>query len=226
MIKNYYIEEGQGRPLILLHGNNSSSDYFSCQFDDFSKHFHIYALDTRGHGKTPRGNEDFTLVQFADDLNIFMQEHGIEKANILGFSDGGNIAMIFAIKYPEKVDKLILNGANFEPQGLKWYFNVIINIMYGITEKTKGKNKKHKAKNELLSLMINEPDLTEKELSSIKAKTLVVAGTRDLIKASHTKRIASLIPDSKLLFIRGNHAVSRMNPKAFNRAVLDFLLEK
>lgn len=59
------------------------------------------------------------IRQFAEDLNVFMNEHEIEKAHLLGFSDGGNIALIVALKYPERVDKLILNGANLNTKGVK-----------------------------------------------------------------------------------------------------------
>ena len=77
----------------------------------------MYALDTRGHGKTPRGEKPFTIRQFAEDLLCFMDEHKIEKTHLLGFSDGRNIAMGFAMQYPERVDRLVLNGANLDPAG-------------------------------------------------------------------------------------------------------------
>ena len=80
--------------------------------ESLSKHFRVIAIDTRGHGQTPRGDAPFTIRQFADDLLEFMSEHGIDKAHILGFSDGGNTAMIFAMTHPERVGKLILDGAN------------------------------------------------------------------------------------------------------------------
>ena len=118
-IKHHFIEKGEGAPLILLHGNGENCEYFVGQIDVFSQHFHVYALDTRGHGKTPRGEAPFTIRQFADDLLGFMDGHGLEKADILGFSDGGNIAMVFAMKYPERVDRLILEGANLDAKGVK-----------------------------------------------------------------------------------------------------------
>ena len=54
-INHYFIEKGTGEPLILLHGNGENCGYFQGQIDAFSKLYHVYALDTRGHGKTPRG---------------------------------------------------------------------------------------------------------------------------------------------------------------------------
>ena len=79
-IKHHFIEKGQGDPLILLHGNGENCDYFVGQIDAFSRYYHVYALDTRGHGKTPRGEAPFTIRQFADDLLSFMDEHDIGKA--------------------------------------------------------------------------------------------------------------------------------------------------
>ena len=225
MIKNNYIEAGEGDPLILLHGNGENCNYFSKQIDEFSKHFHVYSLDTRGHGKTPRGEKPFTLNQFAEDLLAFMEEHGIDKADILGFSDGGNIAMTFAIKYPERVNRLVLNGANYNTDGTKHYFQFFTDLKYKLTLKPAKKNEKIKRKNELLYIMSVEPDISEKDIMGINAKTLVIAGKDDLIKRNHTERIAKLIPDSELIIIKGNHSVARVNPEEYNKAVIEFLTQ-
>ena len=64
----YYTEQGQGTPFVLLHGNGESSDYFSHQIEHFSKTYRVIAVDTRGHGKSPRGDAPFTLAQFVEDL--------------------------------------------------------------------------------------------------------------------------------------------------------------
>ena len=117
-----FTEKGYGAPLILLHGNGESSGYFVNQIDRFANEYRVIAVDTRGHGASPRGNKPFTLETFADDLKNLLDSLNIEKANILGFSDGGNIAVIFALKYPERVASLVLNGANLFPRGLKVHF--------------------------------------------------------------------------------------------------------
>ena len=96
-IKLYYQEKGTGEPLILLHGNGEDSSYFKNQIDYFQNTYRVIAIDTRGHGRSPRGDAPFTIEQFACDLYDFMQEHRISNAIILGFSDGANIAMRFAI---------------------------------------------------------------------------------------------------------------------------------
>lgn len=74
MTQLYYKEKGQGEPLILLHGNRENHEYFRNQIEYFSKSYRVIALDTRGHGKSPRGDEPFTIRQFAEDLREFMDE--------------------------------------------------------------------------------------------------------------------------------------------------------
>ncbi len=71
--------------------------------------------------------------------------------------------------------------------------------------------------------MVNEPNVTPEELAGIQAKTLVIAGKRDMIKEEHTRLIAASIPDATLQFIRGNHFIASKQPEEFNRAVLNFL---
>ena len=222
-IKHFYIEKGQGKPLILLHGNGENSDYFAGQIDEFAEYFHVYAIDTRGHGKTPRGEKPFTMRQFADDLHDFMDEHRIEKAHLLGFSDGGNIAMVFALKYPERVDRLILNGANLTGAGVKRATQLPIEIGYKIASRFADKSEQARRNAEMLGLMVNDPDLRPDEIAAIRAKTLVIAGTNDMIKDEHTKLIADSIPGAKLVIIKGNHFVASKNPKEFNRVVMRFL---
>ena len=222
-IEHYYIEKGQGEPLILLHGNGENCDYFAGQIDVFAQYYHVYALDTRGHGKTPRGDTPFTIRQFADDLLAFMDAHDIDKAHILGFSDGGNIAMVFAMKYPERVDKLILDGANLDAKGVKPSIQIPIEIGYRFAKMFAKKSAEARKHAELLGLMVNDPNVRPEELAAIKAKTLVIAGTKDMIKESQTRLIARSILDAKLVILEGNHFIANKCPEAFNRAVLSFL---
>ena len=222
-VEHFYIEKGQGEPLILLHGNGENCDYFAGQIDVFAQHYHVYALDTRGHGKTPRGDAPFTIRQFADDLLAFMDAHDIDKAHILGFSDGGNIAMIFAMKYPDRVLRLILNGANLDAKGVKPSIQIPIEIGYRFAKVFAKKSEEARKHAELLGLMVNDPNVRPEELAAIKAKTLVIAGTKDMIKESQTRLIARSILDAKLVILEGNHFIANKCPEAFNRAVLSFL---
>ena len=225
-VEHFYIEKGQGEPLILLHGNGENCDYFAGQIDVFAQHYHVYALDTRGHGKTPRGDAPFTIRQFADDLLAFMDAHDIDKAHVLGFSDGGNIAMIFAMKYPERVLRLILDGANLDAKGVKPSIQIPIEIGYRFAKMFAKKSAEARKHAELLGLMVNDPNVRPEELSAITAKTLVIAGNKDMIKESQTRLIASNIRDSQLVILKGDHFIANKCPEAFNRAVLAFLRDE
>lgn len=222
-IQQHYIEQGQGQPLILLHGNGESCDYFEHQIACFCHDYRVIALDTRGHGQSPRGEKPFTIKQFAEDLHGFMDEKGIAKAILLGFSDGGNIALEFALKYPERVEKLILNGANLFPSGVKPLYQWPIEIGYRIAKMFSKKSEKAKKNAEMLGLMVNEPHIEPSELAALSMPVLVVAGTKDMIKYSHTRLIYNNLPNAQLAIIEGDHFVANKNPEAFNTIVETFL---
>ena len=225
-ISLYSREKGSGAPLILLHGNGENSGYFKNQISFFSKSFRVIAVDIRGHGRSPRGSAPFTISQFAEDLRCFMDMAGIGRASILGFSDGANIAMTFALKYPEKVDRLILNSGNLYPSGLKLSVQIPIVIGYRLAALFSSGSEKARKNADLLRLMAKEPQINAAELSKIKARTLVIAGTRDMIKESHTRLIAESIPDSRLVFIKGDHFIAEKNPSEFNSAAAQFFNER
>lgn len=222
-IELYYREKGCGEALILLHGNGESSDYFEHQIEYFSDSYRVIAIDTRGHGKSPRGSAEFSIAQFSEDLYAFMGKMHIPSAIILGFSDGANIAMKFAMAHPERVDALILNGGNLNPDGVKRSVQLPIEIGYRIAKRFSAKSQKAKRNAELLGLMVNDPNIEPRQLARIKARTLVICGTKDMIRLSHTKLIAASIPNAGLALIKGDHFIANKCPDAFNRAIEAFL---
>lgn len=219
----YYEEKGEGEVLILLHGNGENHEYFEHQIDFFSDYYRTIAIDTRGHGKSPRGDAPFTISQFADDLYLFMKRHEIDAAHILGFSDGGNIALVFAMRYPDMVKKLILNGANLSGTGVKATVQIPIIIGYHIASLFAGKSPKARANQEMLGLMVHDPNLKVTDLDKVKCDTLVIAGKKDMIKQEHTEKIHQGIKNSELVILEGDHFIANKNPEDFNRAVYQFL---
>lgn len=224
-IKLHYIEKGSGEPFILLHGNGESSSYFVHQIAYFSKKYRVIALDTRGHGWSPRGLKPFSIAQFAEDLKDFMNQKSIQKAHLLGFSDGGNIALTFALKYPERVKSLILNGANLNPKGVKSSVQLPIIFEYKLAACLAKQRHSAREKMELLGLMVNEPNIEPGELEKLRIKTLVIAGTDDMIKEEHTRLIYQSLPMARLAFVKGDHFIANKCPKIFNKTVDDFLKE-
>ena len=222
-IKLHYTESGSGFPLILLHGNSESGKVFKHQIDYFAKQYRVIAVDTRGHGQSPRGTKPFTIRQFADDLNDFMDEMNIDQAHILGFSDGGNIALIFAMKYPTKISKLIVTGANLDPTGIKGSYRGFIDLSYKLVSWRVKRNEKARKTHEMLGLMVNDPNINAEDLNKISAPTLVMAGTKDMVKEEHTKLIAKSIPNAKIAIISGTHFIAVKQHAHFNQVVGEFL---
>ena len=218
-IQLHYTDYGSGEPLILLHGNGEDSSYFEHQIAFFQDRYRVIAVDTRGHGKSPRGTAPLTLNQFADDLSAFMDELDIASAHILGFSDGANVAMLFALAHPTRVKSLVLNGGNLFPEGLTEQTRREIDEEY---EQAVSANDENLL--ELLRLMIDEPHIDPVQLSGLNMPTLVVAGTDDMIEEAHTRLIAESIPNAQLTLIEGTHFIAFENPDAFNRVVSEFLV--
>ena len=222
-IELYYQERGSGEALLLLHGNGESGEYFVHQLAHFQDRCRVIAVDTRGQGNSPRGDAPFTIAQFARDLYDFLRAHEIARAIILGFSDGANIAMQFAMQHPEMVRALILNGGNLDPKGVKRTTQLPIEIGYKIARRFAAKSPDARKNAELLGLMVNEPHIAPRELERITAPTLVICGTRDMIRECHTRLIAESLPNAVLRILPGDHFIANKRPEEFNRAVDEFL---
>lgn len=224
-ISLYYQEKGKGIPFVLLHGNGDSGDYFKKQIDYFSNKFRMIAIDTRGQGKSPRGTAPFTMEQFVEDLNNFLEKLEISNIILLGFSDGANIAMKFALKYSSKIKVLILDGGNLNTKGVKKTIQIPIEMGYRLTKIFSKKSENAKKNMELLGLMVNEPNIKIEELHSIQIPTLVIAGKNDMIKEKHTREIANNIPNAKLSIIKGNHFIASKESEVFNQEIEKFLIK-
>ena len=103
----FYREYGQGEPLIILHGLFGSADNWMTQAKMLGEHFHVYTVDQRNHGLSPH-SAVHDYLSMAEDMNDFFIQHKLSKAIVLGHSMGGKTAMNFSVKYPEKVNKLII----------------------------------------------------------------------------------------------------------------------
>lgn len=217
----YYEVYGKGEPLFLLHGNGGSIDAFTKEIPELSKHFMVIAMDTRAQGKsTDKSLEPLTYRKFADDVKALADELKLKKINILGWSDGGNTGLEFAIKYPANVDKVITSGANVFPNGVG---EKMVEDMRNDVEKMKSE-KKPANSIRLQELMVYEPKITTKQLNHIKAKVFVLAGENDLILRSHTEYIAKEIPNSNLKIYKGaSHGVPIERAEELNKDVIEFL---
>ncbi|MCB5950736.1 alpha/beta hydrolase [Enterococcus sp. BWT-B8] len=224
--KIFYEVSGSGFPLFLLHGNGGSSDYFKHQVPVFSQYFKVYTIDFRGHGKSTNTQKFFSFDLLSDDIYLITVKEKIHFLNILGFSDGANAAMFFASKYPNKVNKLILNAGNTSSEGLSFLIQLGIHAEYSFYSFLGLFSQKWKQYKERTKLMLKDTGITTEDLQHISAKTLVIVGKQDIIKLSHSLYIAEEIPDSSFVLVSGQgHLFAKKNPLLFNQSILTFLLE-
>ena len=112
-VKLCYEIFGEGYPLFLIHGFGAKKESWIAQVPELSKHFKVIRLDNRGAGKSDRPKTEYTMEIFADDIKNLMNHLGIEKANVCGWSLGGMIVQNFVLKYPNRVNKVILINTNY-----------------------------------------------------------------------------------------------------------------
>lgn len=220
----YYEVTGQGLPLVLLHGNGEDSTYFEHQVPVFSQFYQVIAIDTRAHGRSTRGNAPLDFYLFADDVIAVLDDLGLQKARILGFSDGGNIALHTVLKYPERVLSIIADGANLFPAGLLPEIQTHQKEKYALLCEKAKTDFEYQKKAEIYGLMIHHPNLTFDMLAQIHTPTLILAGEYDMIAPAHTQGIAQAIEGAELFIVAdGDHFIAAKMPDVFNALVMDFL---
>lgn len=200
----YYEKSGEGSPVILIHGNGETHKIFQVLVSELSKKHTVYALDSRGHGLSGQ-TERFHYADMAEDVAAFVHALDLVSPAFYGFSDGGIIGLIAAAKYPELFSALAVSGANLNPRGIKFFSRLSNWLSYLRT------------KNPLLRLMLFEPHIKKSALSAITVPTLILAGSRDIIKKRETKRIARAIPNARLQILPGETHFSYVvnSPKLF-----------
>lgn len=189
-LKLFYHKEGSGRPVILLHGNGEDHTIFDVAIRDLARSYTVYALDSRAHGKSDPV-PTLTYREMAEDVAAFIRQQGLEKPALVGFSDGGVVALLVALRWPDLPGRLVVAGANMTPAGIKQPWRALMRVQNRISPDPK------------LDLMLTQPHLAGWQLTGITAPTLVLAGEKDLIDETQTRRIARSIPGAKLLILPG-----------------------
>lgn len=219
----FYKELGHGDNLFLLHGNGGNSSYFEYNLGCLSKYFHLYLIDYRDHGKSGNSRDVLSFDLLASDLKEVYDKLNISKAHLLGFSDGANLALVFTLKYPDLVDRLILNAPNTRYDGTRFISKVISNIE-NIFRNILPFFKRNKR---VAALLLNDLKVNREDLNNIDKKVLILVGSRDLIRLEHVKNIARNIDGSKLIIIKNiGHKFARIKPGLFNKLVIEFIKEE
>lgn len=239
-IKLYYEVYGEGEPLLLLHGNAGSIENFIYQIPELSKHFKVYAIDSRAQGRTYDSDKEITYSLMASDMYEFIDKLRLGKVNVVGWSDGGNIGLELAFAHPEKVMKVVAFGANYTHEN--WMAppdSVTIAPDDPLWTRTSGLWDKHNAaierlspdksripliKKKLESLMANYPNFTTDQLKTIKVPFLIVVGDHDAINIDQTINLFKNLPKAQLFIApRASHLVLIEYPELVNSVMINFL---
>lgn len=212
--KIYYEKRGSGKPLILLHGNKESCRIFDELAEELERSFTVYAIDSRGHGKSERVRE-YHYNDMALDVLRLVKEEKLSSPCIYGFSDGGIVALICALKAPDIFESVIASGANVSVKGLKTpsLFGMALSALITKDDRTK--------------MMVREPNIPFDELKRIKCPVLITAGENDLIKEKHTRLIAQSIENSRLIIFKGKtHGGYIVHSSFLADTIKDFCLNR
>jgi len=233
-IKMYYAvfnKDGKD-PVILLHGALVSSDEWGFEVPLLSKNHKVIILDSRGHGRSNMSKQSFSYSLMASDVLQLMDRLKVRKASIVGWSDGGIIGLIMAIKYPKRVNKLFTFGSNYNLSGYKSE-PADSALAARFMEKVKVNYRRLSPTPDSLAVLrkalgkmySTEPDLKAEDIKTIKAPTVIAYGEYEqFIKREHFEDLARLIPNAKLVILPNvSHGGPLQDPLSFHRAVTNLL---
>jgi pimeloyl-ACP methyl ester carboxylesterase len=234
-IRLYHVEIGIGPPVVLLHGGLANSDYLADQARVLAQAHRVILVDSRGHGRSTRDQRPFGYDLMADDVIALLDNLKIDKAAIIGWSDGGIIGLDLAMRYPNRVTRVFAFGANTSKSGLKDDFDkspVFAAYMaragreYAQLSTTPKQYATFQA--QIGKMWESEPDWTDAQLRAIRTPVWVVDGEHDEgIKREHTEHIAATIPRARLLILANvSHFAFIQDPASFNDAIKRFLAEQ
>jgi pimeloyl-ACP methyl ester carboxylesterase len=218
--KIYYAVKGQGPILLLLHGGGDSGEHsFARQLDGFSEHHRLVAPDQVGQGRTPDVSGPLSYTAMMEDTAALLQHLDVKRVDVVGFSDGGILALMLAVRHPELVRRLVVSGVNISPEGLS-----ADNL-----ETLRGtENPNPKTIDERLAhLWLTSPTETELSLAmlaKIKQPVLVISGDRDVVRLEHTLKIFHALPEAELCVLPGtDHTTFSSRPEWLNPIISAFL---
>lgn len=216
-IRMYYeIYGNAGVPLVLIHGGGSTIESnFGSILPQLASKTRLIALELQAHGRTSDRNTGVSFEQDADDVASLLAYLKIEKANFLGFSNGGNTAMQIAIRHPQLVDKLVIASSFYKREGL-------IPVLFENLEKstlsdmpaplqsaflkvTPDKSKLQAMFDKDRNRMLQFKDWSDDALHSITFPTLLIQGDHDIITMEHMLKMSQLIPHAQVMILPGTH---------------------
>ena len=216
----YYTVRGNGPTLVLLHGGGDSGEHsFVRQLDVFSEHHHIVAPDQVGQGRTPDVPGPLSYTAMMEDTATLLELLKLKHVDVVGFSDGGILALMLAVRHPELVGRLVISGVNIAPEGLNPENLKELRALQIPKPKTIDEKLAH--------LWLTSPSEAELNLSllvKITQPVLLISGDRDAITLEHTLQIFHALPHAELCVLPGtDHATFSGRPEWLNPIINSFL---
>ena len=217
-ISMYYEIHGDaaGTPLVLLHGGGSSIDVTYGRILPFlARHRRVIAVDEQGHGRTTDRDAPVRFTSSADDVAALLQRLEIQRADVMGFSNGASVALQLALRHPGRVRKLIFASSMSKKSGAApqfWQF--MANATFADMPqplkdaflKVNPDPQKLRAMHDKdLERMQHFTDTSDAEVRSVKAPTLVLLGDHDVPTPEHGIELTRLFPRAQLLILPGGH---------------------
>jgi pimeloyl-ACP methyl ester carboxylesterase len=217
-IKMYYEIHGESSdiPLVLIHGGGSTiPSNWSTVLPLFTTQYKVIAMELQAHGRTTDRDTGESFKQDAADVISLLQHLNINKANLIGFSNGGSTTLEVAINYPAIVNKAVVISCNYKRDGMiPGFFEGLQQATFkdmpealkkAYLDVNPDENGLLKMFNKDRARMLAFTDRTDEEMKSIKAPVLVIVGDQDVITVEHTVQMHKVIPASKLAILPGNH---------------------
>ena len=228
-------------PILLIHGstNDSHTDWDAIA-SELSRRYRVFAPDCRGHGRSNNPHLTYSFKELADDVAAFVRGMGYERAYIIGHSNGGNVALVTLMEYPEVVQTCIPQAANayvtrylierepkvFDPDRVAREAPDWMNEMIALHSEVNGKDYWKELLWLTMKEILSEPNYSPAELARVERPTLVIMGADDKVNApdEHAQYIANNIPDAELWIPeKTGHNVHLERREEWIAKVLDFL---
>ncbi|WP_459464407.1 alpha/beta fold hydrolase [Rhizobium sp. No.120] len=229
-IKMYYAEYGAGDPILFIHGGLGNADIWGAQVAEFARDHLVIVADSRGHGRSTRSEQPFGYDLMTSDYAALLDYLKVGKVTLVGWSDGGIIGIDMAMKYPEKLTRVIAQAANVTTDGVKpnvmsnKTFNDYINVAGEYYRKLSPTPNEYDAFVKQISKMWEtQPAWTAADLGKITVPVTLAIGDHDeAVKLDHTEMMAKEIPGAKLVILKdASHFAMLQDPGGYNAMIRD-----
>ena len=212
----YYEIHGAGMPLVLIHGGGSTlQTTFGRVIPLLEKHHQVIAVEMQAHGHTADIDRPLSFEQDADDVAELLKQLNIGKADVFGFSNGASTTLQMAIRHPDLVNKIIVASTFYNKSGAQpWFFEMMKNATFesmpqpykeAFLKINPDSNALHQMYLRDVTRMQNFVEITDEQMKSIQAPSLIIASDNDVVTPEHAVEMYRMLPQSKLAIFPGGH---------------------